>query len=420
MSRPGAMTDKAVAFPGGRLPGAAQGWVLIATAWLSVIASSLIGPVLPTMARVFAAVPAVSLKLSLIATLPALFVALLATPFGAAGDRFGHRRVLFWAVVVYGFVGTAPLWLGSLDAILASRILVGVAEAAIMTCGTALIGDYFDGRPRERWLAMQTGTAPFVSTAMLALGGLLGEYSWRGPFAAYGFAFLLIPLVWFLLWEGRRTPKAPAAATAAPPIEGFRWGKLMWINLVTVFALTAFLITIIQTSFLLTERGFTSPRLIGLWAALASLANPLGALLFGLTRWRVSAKLLFAFAMFATGFAVIALLPGYQAVIAGAVIANLGGGFILPTLITWALSTLPPAQRGRGTGLWMTASFLGQFLSPLAMLFLSQVSGSLDHAVLIYAIACAAAAAASLLSLFRRRDGPDPLATTPIVGAVAP
>src|SRR5471032_2311326 len=98
MSRPGAMTDKAVAFPGGRLPGAAQGWVLIATAWLSVIASSLIGPVLPTMARVFAAVPAVSLKLSLIATLPALFVALLATPFGAAGDRFGHRRVLFWAV----------------------------------------------------------------------------------------------------------------------------------------------------------------------------------------------------------------------------------------------------------------------------------------------------------------------------------
>ncbi len=361
------------------------------------------------MAAVFKNTPGADLKLSLVATLPALFVALLAGPFGALGDRLGHRRLLLWTVVLYGFVGVAPLWLPSLDAIVASRVLVGVAEAAIMTCSTALIGDYFQGKPRERWLAMQTGTAPIVSTAMIALGGLLGEQSWRTPFAAYGFGFVLIPLVAFLVWEPKRA--LPQAAASPRDAQPFRWGKLMWICAVTVFALTAFLVTIIQSSFLLTERGEASPAAIGLLTAFASLANPLGALLFGLTRWRTSLKLAFSFSCLAIGFTIMALSPGYQMVVAGAVIANLGGGFILPTLITWALASLPAAQRGRGTGLWMSASFLGQFLSPLVVLFISKRTGGLDHAILAYAAMTAAAAVISLIGLARR---PSPAPETAV------
>ncbi len=386
----------------GRMPGALQGWILVATAWLSVIASSLIGPVLPRMADVFKATPGVGLKLSLVATLPALFVAILSTPMGWVVDRVGRKQVLFWTVVVYGFVGTAPLWLASLDGVIVSRILVGVTEAAIMTAGTALIGDYFAGSSRGRWLAMQTGTAPFVSIAMLALGGVLGERSWRAPFAAYGFAFLLIPLVLWLIWEPRRAVREPATMAAPVLDEPFRWGRLMWINLLTVFAMTAFLITIIQSGYLLSERGMTSPAQIGLWSAVASFANPLGALMFGLTQWRTTVKLVYAFGMMAAGFAIISLGPGVGAVVVGSVIANLGSGFILPTLITWALSTLAPAQRGRGTGLWMSASFFGQFLSPLAVLFLSKTTGSLDHAVLLYAVVCGAIAGGSLAVLVRR------------------
>ncbi|MHB8287230.1 MAG: MFS transporter [Caulobacteraceae bacterium] len=376
----------------------------MATAWLSVIASSLIGPVLPRMAEAFKATPGLGLKLSLVATLPALFVAILATPMGWVVDRVGRKQVLFWTVVVYGFVGTAPLWLGTLDGVIVSRILVGVTEAAIMTAGTALISDYFAGASRGRWLAMQTGTAPFVSITMLALGGVLGERSWRAPFAAYGFAFLLIPLVLWLIWEPKRVAATPGTVVAAAaPAEPFRWGRLMWINLLTVFAMTAFLITIIQSGYLLNERGMTSPALIGLWSAGASFANPVGALMFGLTSWRTTVKLIYAFGMMAAGFAIISLGPGVGAVIVGSVIANLGSGFILPTLITWALSTLPPAQRGRGTGLWMSASFFGQFLSPLVVLFLSKAMGSLDHAVLTYAVVCGAISLGSVTALIRPR-----------------
>jgi MFS family permease len=379
-----------------------QGWLLVSCGWLAVMASAMLSPVLPRMTAYFEQQPMFDLLISLVAGLPALFVALLAWPFGILGDRVGHKQVLFWATVVYGVFGTAPVWLQTLPQIVVSRGFVGIAEAAIMTCSTTLIGDYFGPARRGRYLALQTGTAPLMAMTVIALGGALGDSNWRNPFLAYGFAFALVPLTALMLWEPRRAAavRMPDGARA-PPV--FRWGKLLLICGVTLFAMTAFLITVIQTGFLLTERGLSSPAKIGLWQGIASLANPLGALTFGLVRARALPKVAASFLLLSVGFFVIALLPGWQSVVVGAVIANYGAGMILPTLITWAITTLPAAQRGTGTGLWMAASFLGQFLSPLVVLGLRHQTGSLSGAVLVYAVACALSAltAACLLAVSR-------------------
>jgi MFS family permease len=368
-----------------------QGWLLVSCGWLAVMASAMLSPVLPRMTAYFEQQPMVDLLISLVAGLPALFVALLAWPFGILGDRVGHKRVLFWATVVYGVFGTAPVWLQTLPQIVVSRGCVGIAEAAIMTCSTTLIGDYFGPARRRRYLALQTGTAPLMAMTVIALGGALGDSNWRNPFLAYGFAFALVPLTALVLWEpGRAAAVRPTHDAQALPV--FHWGKLLVICGVTLFAMTAFLITVIQTGFLLTERGLSSPAKIGLWQGIASLANPLGALTFGLLRARALSKVAASFLLLSIGFFVVALLPGWHSVVAGAVIANYGAGMILPTLITWAVTTLPAAQRGTGTGLWMAASFLGQFLSPLVVLVLRHQTGSLTGAVLVYALACALSA----------------------------
>lgn len=384
---------------------AIQGWVLVSCGWLAVMASAMLSPVLPSMTAYFRSVPSVDLQVSLVAGLPALSVALLAWPFGALGDRVGHKRVLCWAVAGYGFVGTAPAWLPALGEIVVSRALVGVAEAAIMTCSTALIGTYFDGARRGRYLALQTGTAPIAAVTVIAIGGALGASSWRAPFLAYGFGFVLTPLTALLLNEVRapRERSVATAVPAAPESAPFVWGKLIWICTITVFAMTAFLVTVVQTGFLLTERGVNAPQRIGIYQGIASLANPLGALLFGLLPARTLAKLTLAFALLSTGFFLIALLPGWRSVVIGAATANLGAGMMLPTLITWAISTLPARLRGSGTGLWMAASFLGQFLSPLAVLGLRDLTGSLSRAILVYAIACGGSGIAALVARMRSR-----------------
>lgn len=385
------MIDSSPRLPPQRAATALQGWVLVSCGWLAVMASAMLSPVLPRMTVHFQQQPQVDVLISLVASLPALFVALLAWPFGILGDRVGHKRVLFWATVVYGVFGTAPVWLNTLPQIVLSRGFVGVAEAAIMTCSTTLVGDYFTAERRGRYLALQTGTAPLMAMTVIALGGALGDSNWRNPFLAYGFAFALVPLTGLLLWEPRRAGAARAPA-GAPSAEAYRWVKLLLICGVTLFAMTAFLITVIQTGFLLTERGLSAPAKIGLWQGIASLANPLGALTFGLVRSRPLPKVALSFLLLSAGFFVIALLPSWQSAVAGAIIANYGAGMILPTLVTWAITTLPAAQRGTGTGLWMAASFLGQFLSPLAVLGLRHLTGSLSSAILVYAVACALSA----------------------------
>ena len=53
------------------------------------------------------------------ATAPALIIGLTAMIAGRIVDRLGRKRLLVGALVAYAFVGTAPLWLPSLQLIVA-------------------------------------------------------------------------------------------------------------------------------------------------------------------------------------------------------------------------------------------------------------------------------------------------------------
>lgn len=384
-----------------RKPGFSQGLVLIALAWVAPAAAVVIAPVLPTIAREFRDVPAAALKIALIATGPALLVALLAVPYGLLADRIGRRNVLLAALSVYGAVGMAPLMLQSLDAIVASRFAVGLAEAAVMTCSTTLIGDYFQGRRRERWLAAQAGLAPLAAVCLVSLGGTLGAFGWRTPFLVYVWGWILIVPVLLLLREPRpESPMHPGGMVEATE-RPFGWGKPIGIAIVVMFSMIAFMVTVVQFSFLVTERGMSSPASIGLWSALITLGNPAGSLIFSLMKGRPAAKLGLAYALFAAGFCLMSLVPTVPAAITGGMIANLGAGIVLPTAITWLLSSVPAALRGRGSGLFTSANFLGQFLGPLAILALVKTTGSLSHAILAVGIACAVACGISAASVVR-------------------
>ena len=87
-----------------------------------------------------------------IITVPALCVALFSIPAGWLGDRIGRRKMLIWSMVLYIFVGIMPYFLTNLTQILWSRIAVGIVEALLMTLSTTLIGDFFNGQSRDRWL----------------------------------------------------------------------------------------------------------------------------------------------------------------------------------------------------------------------------------------------------------------------------
>jgi MFS family permease len=62
-------------------------------------------------------------------------------------------------------------------------------------------------------------------------------------------------------------------------------------------------------------------------------------------------------------------------VLIGVLINGVGGGMLIPTLLTWNMRTLPFERRGLGTGAWTASFFLAQFVNPIVVLAIAGIAG---------------------------------------------
>ncbi|WP_234537780.1 MFS transporter [Streptomyces shenzhenensis] len=385
--------------------------LLMAGSCLPILGAVLIAPVLPKMQDHFASVPGAKALVPLALTVPALALALLAPFAGVIVDRVGRKRLLVVATLLYAAFGTAPLWLDSLGGIIASRALVGVAEAAIMTACTTLIGDYYSGRQRVKYLALQTMCASASATVFFVLGGAAGSAGWRMPFWVYAVSLVLAPLMATALpnpaarADGAEVPAAaPAEAEARRP---FPWRQLAGICALTFFGAMVFYTVPVEMSYLLDDLGVENTGVIGMATAIASAATVGGAVTFARLKRSPDPMLPVVLAVCAVGFGVMFLAGNALLLVIGAVVNCVGTGMLLPALLTSAMSRLSFEDRGRGTGLWTAAFFGGEFVCPLVLLAGEAAVGSLPGAVGVLGLA-AALVAAGLWAARRRTGAVDP------------
>ncbi|WP_316775600.1 MFS transporter [Streptomyces sasae] len=376
--------------------------LLMAGSCLPILGAVLIAPVLPKMQDYFAAVPGAKALVPLALTVPALALALLAPFAGVIVDRLGRKRLLVVATLLYAVFGTAPLWLQSLGAIIASRALVGVAEAAIMTCCTTLIGDYYSGQRRVKYLALQTMCASASATVFFVLGGAAGSAGWRVPFWVYGVSLVLAPLMATAL------PSSAAAGTTVteapgPSRRSFPWRQLAGICALTFFGAMVFYTVPVEMSYLLDDLGVKNTGVIGLATAIASAATMGGAITFARLKRSPDPMLPAVLAVCAVGFGLMFLAGNAPLLVVGAVVNCVGTGMLLPALLTSAMSRLSFEDRGRGTGLWTAAFFGGEFVCPLVLLAGESAVGTLAGAVGVLGVACALVAGG--VFAVRRRAG---------------
>lgn len=157
-----------------------QGVLLVMGSWCTVLAAGALAPVLPQIGGAFPNTSAIDFKVGLLATAPALGVALSAIPLGRLADRIGLSLVLLSGLLLYGVAGVLPFFsLQSIEAIIGTRLLVGLGEAAVMLTSTAMLGLFFSGASRARWIAAQAVSANILGIAILLGGGILGLYGWR-------------------------------------------------------------------------------------------------------------------------------------------------------------------------------------------------------------------------------------------------
>ena len=102
---------------------------------------------------------------------------------GAAGDRFGRRRLLIVGTALFGVTSVACAAAPGVSALLLARFLQGVSSAVLMPNSLAILGATFQGEAKGRAVGIWAATGAAVGAAGPVLGGWLIDLgSWRGIF----------------------------------------------------------------------------------------------------------------------------------------------------------------------------------------------------------------------------------------------
>lgn len=339
---------------------------LLFVATLTIMAGTTVAPSLPAIEQTFLSTPHVDIMSRMVLTLPSVFVAFCAPVAGVLADRFGRKRLLLGAILLYSLSGMSGLFAGSLAGLLVGRAFLGLAIGAIMTIGTALVGDYFEGPARERYLGLQQAFTQIGGVVFVVAGGLLADLHWRAPFAVYAVALLILPAALLFLTEPVRNNKSIKAG-------GEQDLAVNWL-LVAVLALAVFLVNALfytipsQLPFFLRELGVFSGSIAGYAIGIFNLAGALAALNFGRLRARASVTAIIAAGLvsMATGFALLAMAGGLLAMLSSLAVVGFGLGVVMPGIMSTTIMLAPPRLRGRIAGIVTASMFLGHFISPLA------------------------------------------------------
>ncbi|MEU4221412.1 DHA2 family efflux MFS transporter permease subunit [Actinoplanes sp. NPDC026623] len=385
-------------------------WALAALALCTLavgLDSTVLSVALPTLAGDLHATTG---DLQWITTAYLLVLAAALLPAGMLGDRFGRKRMLHGALVVFGAASVACAYAASTGQLIAARAGLGLGAAVLMPLSSAVLTVLFDAGERPRaltvwvtasalgiplgplvggWLLVHFwwGSVFLINVPIVVLGlvavalwvpeshgdrarrldpagialsatGLVavtygiieaGERGWTDPrslLTAAGGIALLIVFGW---WQ-RRAP-APLVDLTLFRSRGFTWGALM--STVAGFGMFGMLFALPQY-----YQSIGGHDALGTGLRLLPVIGGLliGARIAGRIEPRAGAKALVTggLALMAAGlFAGGATGPetGYGYVAAWVTVAGIGLGLTMPPAMNAALGALSPQSSGVGSGL---------------------------------------------------------------------
>ena len=219
---------------------------------------------------------------------------------GAAGDRYGHARLLIIGTALFGAASVGCAFAPTLEWLLAARGLQGIGAALLMPNSLAILGARFSGEARGRAIGIWAS----VGAVMAALGPVLGGWlidtvGWRSIFLI-NLPLATAAVVLALVFVPDADPEAPAptldllgGALATLALGTLTWaltigsGQAGWTGSAL---LLLFVGGTLMLGFLAVERSkrdaammpltlFGSPGFIGLTVLTSLLYGALGALL---------------------------------------------------------------------------------------------------------------------------------------------
>ena len=293
-------------------------------------------------------------------TLPSLAIAFLAPILGHLVYKLGRKKSALLALTLFSVAGSSGMLLETMNLLLFSRFMLGIAIAVLMIVSTSLIGDYFQGEARHKFMGQQGIFISLGGVVFVVGGGILSDIHWRYSFAIYTIGFLLIPLVYMYLNEKLTTSFDTEDDTDINT-------NLFIIYFLAFCLMLVFYILPTQIPFLLMNHFDGSGTMTGAIIATAFISNGIGAITFRKFKQKFSHAQIYIIGMVIIGFGFIAigLVENIYFFFLTSPIMGFGGGILMTNMTAWMLSRTHHTQRIHKSGYLTSALFLGQFFSPI-------------------------------------------------------
>ncbi len=296
----------------------------------------------------------------LMITMPSIVIALLAPFLGHIIHRIGKKISAVFALILFALAGSAGLYLNSIETILISRAFLGLAIASLMIVSTSLVGDYFSGEKRHKYMGLQSAFISLGGVVFVVGGGVLSDINWRLSFAIYLIGFILLPFALKYLLELKGGSHYEEDNEELNP-------KVYPIFLLAFLLMTVFYILPTQMPFLMINHFGASGTLTGTIISLAFVFHGLGALSFAKLKKRFCFTHIYLIGMIiiGIGFVVVGLIHNVYLFFITAPILGFGGGLMMTNVSAWMLSRVHHTKRVKNSGYLTSSLFMGQFFSPV-------------------------------------------------------
>lgn len=316
--------------------------------------------------------------------------AIMQIPGGWLADKFGAKRILLLAVIMWSiFTGlTAIAW--SLTAMIVIRFLFGIGEGGFQPASSKIIATIFPKEERGRAMSIMLTSGGIVSLIVPLLAAyLLGTIGWRMMFIIIGAIGAIIALLYWKYIQLPKTETVEEAGTTSTKVNFKELLKtpLMWNLIIAYFCIYAVnwgLVSWIPT-YLQKNRGLDLMS-IG-WAqtipAITTIIGVYGSGFIIDKLPRGMEKVLGSISCAAIGILLylmftaktVTLFIGYQTVV------SIFIAFVITLLPVIVLKKLPSSITGSAMGIANTGGQLAGFVTPMAIGFMVDAfNGSFDAA----------------------------------------
>ncbi len=339
-----------------------------------------------------------------------LGVASLLLTFGSIGDRIGRRKVFISGLAIFLLASLACGLAQSPLFLVLARLVQGVGGSIIFATSLALLGATYHGRDRGTAFGVWGATAgASVALGPLVSGVLVSGLSWRWifliniPIGLFALAVSVRrlgessdPRVHSIDWAGAATFSAALALLVFALIRGqdWGWGSASILALLVAAALCLVVFVVVEARIehpMLELELFRTPSFTGAQIAAFTISASLFALLLYFTFYlqnvlgydalgaglrflplslatllvapaagklsdRIPYRLLISVALVLVGIGLLLMrmvspTSGWTALLAGLVVAGIGGGAVNPPLGSLAVGVVEPSKSGMASGI---------------------------------------------------------------------